>query len=210
MFKEILFYILSLIFPHSEDVYSKQYMIDTTVVPEYIYWIDESNVLLSYLGGGVIYNIESRKRNTLQECNDCMYGYDYGFVTCRYIHREIHSVNEFSTTVYLNERSMDVFPTVVPTVCKKDFVILKNAYAFLEKKTYIADFKNGSFKDYIKEKKAYSFNGIEEGYITLSKSKDLSKLIVLDEYYQLWVYERELTGSYFSKYLYGLFSSIIP
>lgn len=185
-------------------------MIDIPIVPEYIYWIDESNVLLSYLGGGVIYNIESRKRNTLQECNDCTYGFDYEFTTCKFVHREINSVNEFSTTVYLNEKSMDVFPTVVPTVCKSDFVILKSAYSFLEQKTYIADFKEGSFKEFIREKSKDSFNGIEDGYITLSKSKDLSKLIVLDEYYQLWVYERELTGSYFSKYLYGLLSSVIP
>ncbi|KKP41917.1 MAG: hypothetical protein UR34_C0011G0067 [candidate division WS6 bacterium GW2011_GWC1_33_20] len=210
MIKAILFYILSLIFPHTEDIYSKQFLVDTPFVPEYIYWIDDSNVLLSYVGGGVIYNIQNRNSNTLQECNDCIYGYDFGFVTCRYVHREIQSMDEFSSTIYLNEKSMGVFPTVVPIICKSDYVVLRNAYAFLEQKMYVADFKKGSFKEYVKEKKKDSFNGIENGYITLSKSNDLSKVIVLDRYYRLWVYERELTGSYLSKYFYGLFSSIIP
>ena len=80
MFKDILLLILSLIFPQKEDIYIKDHMILTNHTPSYIYWIDDSNVLLSSYGNTVIYNTINRKSNVIDTCKDCIYGYDFGLL----------------------------------------------------------------------------------------------------------------------------------
>ena len=142
MLKEFLIYLLLLLFP-KEEVYTKEYPIYIPQIPHHIYWIDDINILLSSYGYTEIYNIYTRKSNTIDTCDTCIYGYDKGFVYCKYEHRGIQSMKEFSTTLYIYSMrgellySKDLFPTVIPIICLKDYVILESAYSFLEQKRYI-------------------------------------------------------------------------
>lgn len=185
MLKEILFYILSLIFSKQEDIYIKEYMIDTKYVPQYIYWIDDINVLLSSYGYTEIFNTYNRKSNAVDTCNNCIYGYDSGFIYCKYVNRNISSMKEFSTTIGVYDIknnlifSKDIFPTVAPIVCKRDYIVLKTNDPNLEENTYVFDIKKDTFEIYeerIENKEWYS--------------KDMRKKIVIDGYYRLWVYEK--------------------
>jgi len=188
MFKEILFYILSLIFPKHEDTYIKEYMIDTKYLPQYIYWIDDINILLSSYGYTEIYNTYSRKSNIIDTCSDCIYGYDRGFLYCKYENRDIQSMREFSSTVQIFDDknvllfSKDIFPTVVPLVCKKDIVILKTADPILEQKIYILDIVANSLKE----------EEFPENNDYMTRSKNLEKMVILDRYYRLWLYRKEI------------------
>ncbi len=186
MFKEILFYILSLIFSKQEDIYIKEYMIDTKYVPQYIYWIDDINVLLSSYGYTEIFNTYNRKSNAIDTCKNCIYGYDKGFVYCKYENRDISSMKEFSTTIEVYDIknnlifSKDIFPTVAPIVCKRDYIVLKTNDPNLEENTYVFDIKKDIFEIYeerIENKEWYS--------------KDMRRRVVIDEYYRLWFYERK-------------------
>jgi len=185
MFKEILFYILSLIFPKQEDIYIKEYMLDTKYIPQEIVWIDDINVLLSSYGYTEIFNTYNRKRNTIDTCSNCIYGYDFGFIYCKYINRDISSMDEFSTTLEIYDIknvllfSKDIFPTVAPTVCKREYVILKTNDPNLEEKTYIFDIKSNTLREESNKREQ------KEWY-----SKDMSKKIVLEDDYMLWVYMR--------------------
>ena len=82
--------------------------------------------------------------------------------------------------------SKDLFPTVIPIICLKDYVILESAYSFLEQKRYIL--KNDVLKEIPYIQKRDSLKGIESTYTIVSKRNDLKKVIVLDEYSRLWVY----------------------
>jgi hypothetical protein len=185
MFKEILFYILSLIFPKQEDVYIKEYMLDTKYIPQEIVWVDDINVLLSSYGYTEIFNTYNRKSNVIDTCDNCIYGYDFGFIYCKYTNRDISSMDEFSTTLEIYDIknvllfSKDIFPTVVPTVCKREYVILKTNDPNLEQNTYSLDIKMGILEKTDEQKE------IKEWY-----SKDMSKKIVLEDDYMLWVYMR--------------------
>ncbi len=196
MLKEILLYILLLIFP-KEEVYTKQYVINTSHIPKYIYWIDDINVLLSSYGYTQIYNTLTRDMSEIDTCSECIYGYDMGFVYCKYEHRLIESMEEFSSSVYLYDIggnllfSKDMFPTVVPLVCTRDYILLHTAYSFLEQKTYLIDIKGDVFREYEYLKRESKYNGIQGKYITVSESRDLSRLIVLDEFYRLLVYTKK-------------------
>ena len=191
MLKELLTYILLLLFP-KEEVYTKEFEIYTSQIPQHIYWIDDINILLSSYGYTEIYNIYTRKSNTIDTCDTCIYGYDRGFIYCKYEHREIQSMEEFSTTVYIYNidgellYSKDLFPTVIPIVCLKDYVVLESAYSFLEQKRYLL--KNDVLKEVSYIKKKEIFKGIEGSNTVVSKRKDSSKVIVLDEYTRLWLY----------------------
>lgn len=196
MFKEILTYVLLLLFP-KEEIYIKDYSINTTHIPEYIYWIDDINILLSSYGNTQIYNILSRKSNSINTCKECLYGYDKGFVYCKYEHREIHSMEEFSTTISLfdvNNKLLykkDLFPTLIPTICTKRYILLKTAYSFLEKKGYLIDVNKDSIREIeMSDKKDFPIKILDE-YITFSPSKNLKRVILLDTYYRLWVYMRD-------------------
>ncbi len=129
--------------------------------PVNIYWISQNNILISYPNQGEIFNLESRQRNKLEDCTNCIYGYDKEILRCEYVHREISSPEEFSTSisVYNSKNELifqqDLFPTVIPISCKKDSLILKSAYSFLEQKIYILDTKDGEFKEYEKKEKIY-------------------------------------------------------
>lgn len=177
--------------------YVKEYMLQTEYIPQYIYWIDGENILLSSYGYTEIYNIQSRKKNTIPTCDTCIYGYDRGFVKCEYMHRSIESMEEYSTTISIYDSqdtligSEDIFPTVVPIYCTKDIVLLKSAYSFLEQKTYIYDVGKDSIGEYSIDGKKEMLSGIQEEYITLSKRNDLDKIIVLDMNYNLWVYSKK-------------------
>lgn len=193
MFKEILFYILSLIFSKQEDTYIKQYIIDTKYAPQYIYWVDDINVLLSSYGYTQIYNTYNRKSNSIDTCSNCIYGYDRGFVYCKYENRNISSMQEFSTTIkqYDIENNLifskDIFPTVIPFVCKRDYILFKTGDPVLEQNMYIFDIEKDIFEIYeerIENKQWYS--------------KEMSKKIVIDEYYRLWFYEREYNMKHLS------------
>ncbi len=185
MFKEILFYILSLIFSKQEDTFIKEYMIDSKYVPQYIYWIDDINVLLSSYGDTEIFNTYSRKRNTIDTCENCIYGYDMGFVYCTYEHRDINSMNEFSTTIYqygIDNNlilTKDFFPTVIPIVCKRDYIVLKTGDPVLEQNMYIYDVKKDVFKIYEEKKHKTGWN-----------SKEKSKRVVIDDYNFIWLYQK--------------------
>lgn len=194
MFKQILFYILSLIFSKQQDTYVEEYMIDTKYVPQYIYWIDDINVLLSSYGYTEIINTYSRKSNTIDTCDNCIYGYDMGFVYCKYQHRDINSMDEFSTTIEQYDIknnlifSKNLFPTVIPIICKREYLVLKTGDPVLEQNTYLLNTRSNEIEQYEKLKMKERIDGIQRVYITVSKSKYIDKIILLDEYYRLWVY----------------------
>lgn len=187
MIKEILLYILSLLFPKDEVVYIKEYMIDIKYVPVQIIWVDDINVLLSSYGYTEIFNTYNRKSNTINTCANCIYGYDFGFIYCKYVNRNISSMDEFSTTldVYDIKDSLlftkDIFPTVLPILCKKDYIVLKTNDPNLEQNTYILDIKSNTLENTDTRKE------IKELY-----SKDMNRKIVLDEYFRLWVYKKSI------------------
>ncbi len=197
MFKNILLLILSLIFPTKADVYYKDHMILTNNIPSYIYWIDDSNVLLSSYGYTQIYNTENRKSNVIDTCKECIYGYDYGLFYCKYVHRDIDSMDEFSSTIYqYNSKGVlifkkDIFQTVVPLVCKKDYILLETGDPVLEQNTYLLNTKESIYERYVKDFKEEEIKGIDIEYLSLSKSKDMEKIIVMDQYNRLWVYMKE-------------------
>lgn len=194
MLRDLLIYIFLLLFP-KEDVFTKEFEIRTLYLPKHIYWIDDINILLSSYGHTEIYNIYTRRSNTIDTCETCIYGYDRGFVYCKYEHREIQSMKEFSTTLYIYNMKgellyfRDIFPTVIPIVCLKDYVILESAYSFLEQKRYV--FKNSVLDEvsYIQKKEV--LEGIEKSNTIVTKRNDFKKVIVLDEYSRLWVYTKE-------------------
>jgi len=197
MLRDILLYILLLIFP-KEDIYTKQYAINTLHIPKYIYWVDDINVLLCSYGYTQIYNTRTRHMSEIDTCEKCIYGYDRGFVYCKYEHRLIESMREFSTSIFVYDidgnllYSKDLFPTVVPLVCTRDYIVLTPAYSFLEQKTYLIDIKRDMFREYEYVRVKREYNGIQEEYITVSERNDLERLIVLDGYYRLWVYEKQI------------------
>ena len=197
MLKNILLLILSLIFPQKEVVYVKDHMILTNHTPSYIYWIDDSNVLLSSYGYTLIYNTNNRKSNVIDTCKDCIYGYDFGLFYCSFKHRDIDSMDEFSSTIYqYNSKGelifkKDIFQTVVPLVCKKDYIVLETGDPVLEQNTYLLNTKENTYEIYVKDFKEEEIKGIDSKYLSLSKSRDQEKIIVLDEYKRLWVYMRE-------------------
>lgn len=197
MLKDILLLILSLIFPPKEDMYIKDHMILTNQIPSYIYWIDDSNVLLSSYGYTQIYNTENRKSNVIDTCEKCIYGFDYGLFYCSYEHREINSRDGFSSTIYqYNSKgklifSKDIFETVIPLVCKRDYIVLETGDPELEQNTYLLNIKENTYDRYVKEEKKEKIRGINIEYLSLSKSRDMKRVIVLDEYNRLWVYRKK-------------------
>ncbi len=196
MIKEIFFYIISLLLPQRDTKYLKGHMIDTKYVPRYIYWIDQGNVLLSSFGYTEIYNIDTRKSNTVETCDSCMYGYDFGLYSCKYVHRDISNTDEFSTTIYQYNTDgvlifqKDIFETVIPLVCKKEYILLETGDPMLIQNRYILKTETGEYEIYERERKRERIDGIEERYITVSKPKNEERLILLDNYYRLWVYEK--------------------
>lgn len=197
MLKNILLLFLSLIFPPKESVYVKDHMILTNLSPSYIYWIDDSNILLSSYGYTQIYNTNNRKSNVIETCNTCIYGFDFGLFYCSYEHRDINSRDEFSSTIYqYNSKGellfrKDIFETVIPLVCKRDYIVLKTRDPVLEQNTYILNIQEDMYEKYEMEVKEEKIKGIDGGYISLSKSKDMEKIVVLDQYKRLWVYRKE-------------------
>ncbi len=197
MFKNILLLILSFLSPPKEDIYILDHMILDSTAPSYIYWIDDSNVLLSSYGNTQIYNTDNRMGNAIDTCQECIYGYDFGLFYCSFKHRDIDSMDEFSSTIYqYNSKgelifSKDIFETVVPLTCKRDYIILQTGDPVLEQNTYLLNVKKDIYEKYTKEVKKEKIKGIDIKYISLSKSKDMHKVIVMDEYKRLWVYRRK-------------------
>lgn len=197
MLKDILLLILSLIFPPKEDVYVKDHMILTNQIPSYIYWIDDSNVLLSSYGYTQIYNTYNRNSNVIDTCKNCIYGYDFGLFYCSYEHRDIDSKDEFSSTIYQYNSDgnlifkKDIFETVIPLVCKRDYIILETGDPVLEQNTYLLNIKVNTYERYVKDFKEEKIKGIDMGYVSIFKSRNLGKIIVMDQYNRLWVYRRE-------------------
>ena len=197
MLKNILLLILSLIFPQKEVVYVKDHMILTNHTPSYIYWIDDSNVLLSSYGDTQIYNTDNRKSNVIDTCKNCIYGYDFGLFYCSFKHRDIDSMDEFSSTIYqYNAKGelifkKDIFETVVPLVCKKDYIVLETGDPVLEQNTYLLNTKEDTYIVIVLEDKKEKIKGIDIEYVSFSKSRDMEKVIVMDENKRLWVYRRK-------------------
>ncbi len=197
MIKSIIFYLLSLLIPQKESMYIKEHMINTKYVPLYVYWIDESNILLSSYGYTEIYNTNTRKNSTIDTCEKCIYGYSSGIFRCEFENRDIDSRDEFSSTIYQYNTEgdlilkRDIFESVIPIVCKEDYIILSTSNPMLEQKLYVLDIKNDKFMEYLKPEKEDPFKGVEAGYITVSKSFGNEKLVILDNYYRLWIYKRK-------------------
>jgi len=169
-----------------------EYVLPTNDIPLNIYWISQDNVLLSYFTHSEIYSLENRERNILEECKNCIYGYDREILKCKYEHSTIQSTKEFSTSIYLynskNELvfSKDLFPTVIPIVCKKKYIILKNAYPFLEKKTFVLDIEGGKEREISKGKDFY-IRGLPE-FQNISIGEE--RIILLTRENLLKVYKR--------------------
>ncbi|HPM14179.1 MAG TPA: hypothetical protein PLK49_02125, partial [Candidatus Dojkabacteria bacterium] len=156
MFKEILFYILSLIFPSQKEQYTREYMINTKYLPVEVFWIDNTNVLLSSYGYSQLFNTENRDSSVINTCENCIYGYDKNFVYCKYINRDIKSKDQFSTTIEIFDinnqllYSKDIFQTVAPVKCGSSSILLHTNDPNLEQHSYILDIKKDSLKE-IKE-----------------------------------------------------------
>ena len=74
-------------------------MINTKYLPVEVFWIDNTNVLLSSYGYTQLFNTENRDSSIIDTCENCIYGYDKNFVYCKYINRDIKSKDQFSTTI---------------------------------------------------------------------------------------------------------------
>lgn len=192
MIQKLLLILLSL-FAKDQPTFTQEYVIPTEQIPLNIYWISQDNILLSYINGSEIFNLENRERNILEECKNCIYGYDKELLRCEYEHREIQSMDEFSTTISLYDSKdtlifkKDLFPTLIPTVCKRESIILKNAYSFLEKKTYYLDISTNEFKELEKQKVKISTDTLPL-YKEISVGKE--RVILLTEDNLLTVYRR--------------------
>jgi hypothetical protein len=192
MLQKLLILLLTL-FPKEESTFTKEYIIPTEQIPLNIYWISEDNILLSYLNKGEIFNLENRKRNILEECKNCIYGYGRELLKCEYEHRDIQSMDEFSTTISLYDSTntlifkKDIFPTVIPTVCKKEYIVLKNAYSFLEKKTYYLDIKKDNLEEVNNLKREISIPNLPK-YKNIAIGEE--RVILLTEENFLAVYKR--------------------
>ncbi|MFA5622814.1 MAG: hypothetical protein WC981_01110 [Candidatus Dojkabacteria bacterium] len=191
MLKNILFLLLSLLL--TKENLEFEYVIQTESTPLNIYWISQDNILLSYLNEAEIFNLENRVRNKLDDCESCIYGYDKEILRCEYTHREIKSMQEFSTTVSIFDSKenlifkKDIFPTVIPITCTKDYILLKNAYSFLEQKTYYLDIQKSELKEFERERKDLAINSLPP-YKNISIGKE--RVILLTEENLLTVYRR--------------------
>ena len=185
MFKEILFYILSLIFPSQKEQYTREYMINTKYLPVEVFWIDNTNVLLSSYGYTQLFNTENRNSSIIDTCENCIYGYDKNFVYCKYINRDIKNKNEFSTTIEIFDidsnllYSKDIFQTVAPIKCTRDSVLLHTNDPDLEQHSYILDIKKDSLKE-IKE----NIEDTKEWF-----NNDKTKKIVIGEDKRVWLFK---------------------
>lgn len=190
MLKKILIYILTLLIPKKEITYSPSYIINIPNIPLQIYWIDSDNILLSSFGYTEIFNTHTRESNTIKTCRECIYGYDRGFFYCKYEHRDIQNPEQFSTTIYQYDSrdnlifSKELFPTVVPVLCKRKYITLKTAYYFLEQRGYLLNVEEDRYEEIPIKKR-------EKGDTTLSKRDDLGKMIVADRYARVWLYLKE-------------------
>jgi hypothetical protein len=189
--KELLLLIISFIMPLKENSFEKDFIIHTEETPTQIYWISDDVILLSYTSYAEIFNLNNRKRNRLEECKNCLYGYDKEIVLCEYEHRVINNTNEYSTEIKVRNMNGEVllekgiFPTVIPSVCKKDSILLKNAFPFLEEKFYRLS-KDG-FGEITVKRESRTFKGIAK-YKSISVGKE--RILVLDWENTLWVYKR--------------------
>lgn len=177
-------------FLSSEPEYLKEYMIASSVNPLYVYWIDESNILVSDIESSFTFDLVSREKKDLESCESCITGYDEGVIYCEYVHRMIQSEEEFSTTIIVKDlefkvlNTFELFPTVIPVVCKRDWVVAKSAYAFLEQRKYliqsrgIGEVENRKSKDM-------------KGLINYTVSNDKERMVGLDEYNILWMYRKK-------------------
>ena len=153
------------------------FVIYSDTIPLNIYWISEDNILLSYINRAEIFNLENRDRNSLNNCTNCIYGYEGEILRCEYIHREIQSSKEFSTTISVYDSKdklifqKDLFPTLIPTICKKEYIILKNAYPFLEEKTYILDTKTQNLSEQKIKRAIPKIKGLEYKNISIGEGR---------------------------------------
>ena len=190
MLENILLLLITISQVRKDPVF--EYVLHTEDIPLNIYWISDENVLLSYLNGAEIFNLENRSRNRLEHCENCIYGYDMEILRCEYEHRSINSLEEFSTTIYLYDSrdtllfKKDLFPTVIPIVCKKGYIILQNAYSFLERKTYKLNIENGEIQEELNSKQK-KIDGLPE-YTNISIGE--KRLILLTEENILKIYRR--------------------
>lgn len=104
-------------------------------------------------------------------------------------------MNEFSTTVYVYDSKntlifqKDLFPTVIPIICKKEYIIFKNAYSFLEKKTYYLDIQKNTFEEVSHLKKEKNIPNLPN-YRNISIGEE--RILLLTEENLLTVYKREI------------------
>lgn len=176
---EKLILLLTILLPRNEPTYTQEYFTQLQQTPLNIYWISDDNILLSYINSAEIFNLENRQRNVLEECTNCVYGYDKEIIRCEYIHRDIQSTDEYSTTINIYDSrtnqiyTKDIFPTVIPTICTRNYLILKNAYSFLEDKTYLLNLHTDELKEIEKEQRITVWRErmikLEERYLSVYK-----------------------------------------
>lgn len=148
--KEILIYILSILFiPQYEDMY----IVERNFVPEYIYMISEDNYLISSYSKSFIFNTNTRSKNNIPQCENCIIGYKRGYWECRYENRLIESEDEYATKIDIGDMQKDVSksiyikPMVKPISCNDGYILLKSSYPFLEENIYSYDIQNNILKE---------------------------------------------------------------
>ena len=158
-------------------------MIDTKYLPVEVFWIDNTNILLSSYGYTQLFNTENRDSSVIDTCENCIYGYDKGFVYCKYINRDIKNKNKFSTTIEIFDinnnllYTKDIFQTVAPIKCTRDSVLLHTNDPDLEQHSYILDIKEDSLKE-IKE----NIKDTKEWF-----NNDKTKKILIGEDKRVWL-----------------------
>ena len=154
-------------------------MINTKYLPVEVFWIDNTNVLLSSYGYSQLFNTENRDSSVINTCENCIYGYDKNFVYCKYINRDIKSKDQFSTTIEIFDinnqllYSKDIFQTVAPVKCGSSSILLHTNDPNLEQHSYILDIKKDSLKEIkenIKDTKEW-FNNVKTKKIIIGEDK---------------------------------------
>lgn len=195
MFNSVVLFLSTLLSSlFNRGVYEERFVIDTDITPAYVYWIDNSKILVSDYDRSYSYDLESREKEII---SDSLVGYGKsGFVFCEYENKDINSMEESSTFITLRDSEgevffqTDMFPTVRPVMCSFKRLLVKNSYSFLENLFLEIDIENGDYNRFEIEPMACNYKGVED-CIMSTVSKDKRYLVVLDRFNRLVLYQKE-------------------